>query len=88
MVNRNYHRLTVHLLNKERKNDFVNTLTFDDIPNENEARHVIRTLIQGDTESDAAMEARIVKAYYNGKKFVFSPTHQNSEHTRNGWIIK
>ena len=86
MINRNYHRLTVHLKNTERKKDFVNTYTFNDIPTEGDARHTIRTMLQQDTETDLSMSNKIVKAYYNGKEFIYRT--ERPESTSNGWIIK
>jgi len=84
--NRNYQRLTVHLVNPEKKNDFQNTYTFDDVPTEGDARHTIRTMLQNSTESDTSMSNRIRKAYYNGKEFIYRA--DRPDNTSNGWIIK
>ena len=85
-INRNYQRLTVHLLNTMKKKHFVNTYTFNNVPSELEARHTIRTMLQNDTESDESMSNRIVKSYYNGEPFIYRTDKYAS--TSNGWIIK
>ena len=85
-INRNFHRLTVHLVNLKKENKFVNTYTFKDIPTEGEARNAIRIMLQNVSEDDAAMQNRIRKAYYNGKEFIYRT--ERSDSTANGWIIK
>jgi hypothetical protein len=85
-INRNYQRLTVHLVNTEKKKDFQNTFTFYHIPTEGDARVTIRTMLQKPSESDVALANRIRKAYYNGVPFVFRT--DRSDETANGWIVK
>jgi hypothetical protein len=85
-INRNYQRLTIHLVNPEKKKHFQNTFTFNNIPSEGEARMTIRTMLQRPSETDAALSARIIKAYYNGEPFVFRT--DRPDETANGWIIK
>lgn len=82
-INNNYQRLTVHLVNPEKKNKIQNTFTFNGVASEGDARATIRTMLQLPTESDVDLSNRIRKAYYNGKEFIFRP-----EETHNGWVVK
>jgi hypothetical protein len=82
-INRNYHRLTVHLTNFKKEKHFQTTHTFNDVRSEGEARETIRIMLGG---SDADLANRIHKAYYNGELFIFRTERDNE--TQNGWIIK
>lgn len=85
-INRNYQRLTVHMINFKKEKHFPTTHTYDNVQNENEAREIIRIMIGNLAVSDEDLARRIHKAYYNGEPFVFK-TERNEE-TQNGWIIK
>lgn len=85
MTNRNFQRLTVHLNNLEHKKDFQTTYTYKDIPNEQEARRVVRAMHLDASDSNQDMMRKIKKAVYNGKELLL---HSDPPHTSGGWIIK
>jgi hypothetical protein len=85
-INRNYHRLIVHLINFKKEKYFTNTFTFNNVTSEGQAREVIRMFIGNSTTGDADLSNRIRKAYYHGEEFTFRT--EREDQTVNGWIVK
>jgi hypothetical protein len=87
MIHRNFHRLTVHVNDIEKKPDvkFKNVFTYNNVETELDAINLIWTMHSKLSDNAHDMSRKITKAIYNGKPLQIFSMERPSKHA---FIIK